>query len=416
MNHRRISRKVTGGLAAVTTAGLVGAGLLIGAGTSSAAAALDLTYGCTFPLIDVQPAEVHIDADIPDTITAGVPTGQFNIVALTKLNEDTTTGLKLVKVATIEGTAVAHAHITAPGFDTDLDVPVIVEKTAIPASGGFTVKATGKTPSLKFPTPGHIKITVGALDLNITAKKADGTLASIPPSNPFDAPCALEPPTQNNILKEGEILPGGGSTTSPPPPTSSSTTPPPPTSSSTTPPPPTSTTPKPPPGTVKYGYNLKGKSNLKNMTGDVPLSGTIDATLTLSTQQFVADLKLNPTSANLTILGFLPVVSKIAFENVGQTTGSIDSAGTLKSNSKLTIALPQVSLFGFPISQTADCKTVSPSDIALSSAPDFDVIAGGKLTGSYAISALKGCGAFNDYISMFAAAAGNTINMDLTSK
>ncbi|CRK57243.1 hypothetical protein [Alloactinosynnema sp. L-07] len=418
MNHRRISKKVTTGLAAVTTAGLVGAGLLIGAGTSSAAAALDLKYACTFPLIDVQPVEVHIDADIPDTITAGVPTGQFNIVALTKLNEDTTTGLKLVKVATIEGTAIAHAHITAPGFDTDLDVPVTVEKTAIPASGGFTVKATGKTPSLKFPTPGHIKITVGALDLNITAKKADGTLASIPPSNPFDAPCALDPAGQNNVLKEGEILPGNGSTTPPPPPPppSSTTPPPPPPPSSTTPPPPTSTTVKPPPGTVKYGYNLKGKSNLKNMTGDVPLSGTIDATLTLSTQQFVADLKLNQTTANLTIMGFLPVVSKIAFENVGQTSGSIDSQGVLKSTSKLTIALPQVNLFGFPISQSPDCKTVTPSDINLSSGGEFDVIAGGKLTGTYSIAALKGCGSFNDYISMFAASAGNTINMDLTAK
>ncbi|MGH3861216.1 MAG: hypothetical protein ACRDSQ_16750, partial [Actinokineospora sp.] len=104
------------------------------------------------------------------------------------------------------------AHITAPGFDTDLDVPVVVEKTAIPASGGFTVRATGKTPSLKFPQAGPIKITVHDLLLNITARKADGTLASIPPSNPFDAPCAQDP-GQNNVLKEGQILPAPSTTT-----------------------------------------------------------------------------------------------------------------------------------------------------------------------------------------------------------
>ncbi|SDI79187.1 hypothetical protein SAMN05192558_11245 [Actinokineospora alba] len=407
---------MTAVLASVTTAGLVGAGLFIGAGTS-AAASLDLNYGCTFPLIDVQPVKIQINASIPDTITAGVPTGEFQIEAISTLNEDTTTGLKLVKVATIEGTAMSTAHITAPGFDTDLDVPVTVEKTAIPASGGFTVKATGKTPSLKFPQAGPIKITVHDIVLNITAKKADGTLASIPPSNPFEAPC-VQDPGQNNVLKEGQILPGGGGGTTTPTTPPSTTNP-----TTTTQPPVTTTTTKPPVtttpgggGTVKYGYTLAGKSNLKNMSGDVPLKGTIDANLTLATKKFTADLVLNPATANLSIMGFLPVVSKVEFVNERQTTGSIEADGALKSNSLLTIKLPQVSLFGFPISQSADCKTVTPSDINLQSAADFDVIAGGQLTGTYTIAPLKGCGSFNDYISGFAASAGNTIAVNLTSK
>ncbi|SDP69360.1 hypothetical protein SAMN05192558_11249 [Actinokineospora alba] len=206
MTQRKLKpRRLAAVLAGLTVTGLVTTSLFVSAG-GAAAAELDLNYGCTFPLIDVQPVKVHINASIPDTITVGVPTGEFTIEALSTLNEDTTTGLKLVKVATIEGSAISTAHITAPGFDTDLDVPVTVEKTAVPASGGFTVRATGKTPSLKFPQAGPIKITVHDLMLNITARKADGTLASIPPSNPFEAPC-VQDPGQNNVLKEGQILP-----------------------------------------------------------------------------------------------------------------------------------------------------------------------------------------------------------------
>ncbi|HVK23214.1 MAG TPA: DUF6801 domain-containing protein, partial [Actinokineospora sp.] len=228
MTHRRARpRRLAAALAGATLVGVATTTLLVTASGGATAATLDLNYSCTFPLIDLQPVKVHINADIPDTITAGVPTGKFTIEALSTLNEDTTTGLKLVKVATIEGTAISSAHITAPGFDTDLDVPVVVEKTAVPASGGFTVRAVGQTPSLTFPSAGPIKITVHNLTLTITARKADGTLASIPPSNPFDAPCTQDP-GQNNVLKEGQILPKPNPTTEPTtvPPTTTTTVPP----------------------------------------------------------------------------------------------------------------------------------------------------------------------------------------------
>jgi hypothetical protein len=73
----------------------------------------------------------------------------------------------------------------------------------------------------------------------------------------------------------------------------------------------------------------------------------------------------------------------------------------------MTIKLPQVAAFGFPLSTSPDCRTSSPSEIPLTSGAGFDPLAGGTLTGTYTIASLTGCGQLNDFISMFAAGPDN---------
>ncbi|ALG11883.1 hypothetical protein AOZ06_37930 [Kibdelosporangium phytohabitans] len=167
--------------------------------------------------------------------------------------------------------------------------------------------------------------------------------------------------------------------------------------------------------TVKYGYTLAGSSFIKAPNGTTKLAGGIDAELDLATAKYTADLTLNPTTGDFKVLGFLPVTAKVAFEQAAKTTGSL-TGGVLTSSSKVQVKLPQVSVFGFPISNSPDCGTVSPSDINLKSGPNFDPLAGGKLTGEYALAALKGCGGLNDFISVFTAGPGNTIDLTLTPK
>nr|WP_157529345.1 fibronectin type III domain-containing protein [Kibdelosporangium sp. MJ126-NF4]CEL22975.1 Chitinase [Kibdelosporangium sp. MJ126-NF4]CTQ90114.1 Chitinase (EC 3.2.1.14) [Kibdelosporangium sp. MJ126-NF4] len=167
--------------------------------------------------------------------------------------------------------------------------------------------------------------------------------------------------------------------------------------------------------TVKYGYTLAGSSFIKAPNGTTNLTGGIDAELDLATSKYVADLTLNPTTGAFKVLGFLPVTAKVEFEQAAKTTGAL-TGGVLTSSSKVQVKLPQVTVFGFPISNSPDCQTVSPSDIALKSGPNFDPLAGGKLTGEYALAALKGCGGLNDFISVFTSGPGNTIDITLTPK
>ncbi|WP_189212493.1 DUF6801 domain-containing protein [Actinokineospora sp. UTMC 2448] len=404
-----MTRRLVAGGAAFAAAGLVAAGIALGSGTSAAdPVSLTLNYNCPFPLIGTQPIKVVINTDIPKTTKVGQQNPAFDIEAITTVPETATQGLTLVGAKTVEGSAVSSAEVAAPEATLPVNVPITVEKTPIPASGAFDVRATGQTPPLTFSKAGPAKITVNGLKLTLTPRTADGSETGL---GTFDSVCTLAP-GQNNELATIEILPGDSN-----PPTSTTTTVPPTTTTTTTTTqqPPTTTT-TPPNNGVRVSYDLKGVSNLKGMlTGPVPLSGTFDANADLAKGVYTGDLKLNRTSGTFKIFGFLESKADIEFVPVGQASGTV-ATGAITFNGKLTVKLPKVSLFGIPISQEPTCQTVTPSDISLKSVGNFDVLKGGKIAGTYGLSAVQGCGGLNDFISPFVQGNGHTIDMDLTIK
>lgn len=383
------STKLAAGLSGALAAGLVAAGLFAGAGTGAAAQQVDvdktLDFSCPFPLLGLQTLKTRIQATFTLPTTPGDPVRTSNFKATATVPATSNAGLREIGSATLEGTADAAVDVTTGGKTTTIALPgLTVGKTTLPENGTFDMAVSGPVPDVVVES-GPVSVTMKGYTAYVTPKKADGSYTGI---GDILSPCTLIPgqnPELFNFVAGG----GGGTTT---------------------------TSPSPPPTGVKYGYAIKGKSNLKNLGGDVPISGAIDVELALATKKFTGALTLNPTTANLTMMGFLPVVSKVAFENVGQTSGDIDSTGVLRSTSKVTIKLPQINLFGFPVSQSADCKTVAPSNIALQSGADFDVAAGGRLTGTYAIAPVQGCGGFNDFISGLVAADGNKLDLTLTAK
>ncbi|MFD9960824.1 fibronectin type III domain-containing protein [Amycolatopsis sp. NPDC058986] len=175
------------------------------------------------------------------------------------------------------------------------------------------------------------------------------------------------------------------------------------------------TKPKTTPPVVKYSYNLTGKSQLKKLAGPIDLRGGINAAITLSNGTFDADLTLNPTSAHFTLWGFVPVNARIEFAPAGKTTGTLKD-GVLKSTSSVTVKLPRITVFGFPVSANPSCQTKTPARIPLESKPGFDPLAGGKLTGSYTLPPLQGCGSLNDLVSGVASGPGNTVEVNLTPR
>lgn len=167
---------------------------------------------------------------------------------------------------------------------------------------------------------------------------------------------------------------------------------------------------------VERSYGLSGSSFIKAANGTVPLSGGIDAALDLATGKYEADLLLKPTTGHFRIFGFIPTTARIAFEPQGKTTGSLTNDGKLTTHSAVTIKLPRVSVFGFPISTSSSCKTATPAEIDLASSSAFDPVTGGPLAGTYTIPKLTGCGTYTNLISAFTAGPGNTAKIKLTAK
>jgi hypothetical protein len=169
------------------------------------------------------------------------------------------------------------------------------------------------------------------------------------------------------------------------------------------------------PPVAKYSYDLTGTSQLRRLTGPISLRGGVNAAITLVNGDFDADLTLEPTSADFTLWGFVPITAKVGFVPVGRTTGTL-TGGVLKSASSVTVKLPRITVFGIPVSASPACQTKTPAQIRLQSKPGFDPSAGGTLTGTYSLPPLQGCGALNGLVGAVASGPGNRIAVNLAPR
>ncbi|MGK5531745.1 DUF6801 domain-containing protein [Streptomyces sp. URMC 129] len=196
--------------AAVSASALVGGGFLAFGGTSASAdpVSLTLNYTCPFPLIGEQPLKVDVKTDIPSSIGVGEETPPFVIEAVTTANAKTHQGLQTVAAASIEGSALASANVTAPGVELPIEVPFEVPNQEIPKAPPYTefqINASGEAPSVTFSEPGQGEISVGDLTLTLTPKKADGSDTGL---KTFESACTLDE-GQDTVLAEFEVTEGG---------------------------------------------------------------------------------------------------------------------------------------------------------------------------------------------------------------
>ncbi|TQK51707.1 hypothetical protein FBY35_2123 [Streptomyces sp. SLBN-118] len=398
-------------LSAAVAAGLVTGLVTLGGGSASAdPVKLSQKYTCKFPIINNDPIEVVITADMPSTMQVGESVPEYDIKAVTAVSQRAAQGLGVLGAVTLEGKATADVNVTLPGGDGSLPFKVAntVAKADIPnPAAPFQVTATGKSPGglLTWAKEGTAEFDVTGMKLhNMIARDAAGDPVQLPPNgDEFAADCTLDA-GQSTLLHTMTVEDGGTDPTPTDPPTDPTDPPTDPTD------PPTDPGDEP----VSLGFDIRGTSFIKAANGNTPLAGGIDTRYDLSKGTFDADLKLNPTKGNFTIMGFLPATADVAFEQTAKTHGSLSPDGVLKSHSQMNVKLTSVKAFGLPIGGGANCRTVEPAKIDLTSEGRFQPYQGGKLKGTYTLSGLKDCGGFNDMISALIAGPGNTIDMDLT--
>lgn len=198
--HNTTVRKL--GPAIAATALMAGGGQVLADPVS-----LELEFTCPFPLIGDQPIRAQISADIPSQQTVGDPTPEFTIEALTVVNEDSRTGLKLVGSETIEGTATNQTIVVTPNREIDLTVPLTIPPSPIPDEPGeFTIPAEGVAPAITFNSDdvGEALITVGTLQLDMIARTANGEIAPAPIGE-FTSDCTQNP-GQENVLQTVQVI------------------------------------------------------------------------------------------------------------------------------------------------------------------------------------------------------------------
>ncbi|MDG4863659.1 hypothetical protein P8605_36505 [Streptomyces sp. T-3] len=371
--------------AAVLLAGLFG----FTAGHPAAADPVSLTqtYKCVFPIMEEDPLTVVIKADLPAKVKVGERIPAFQVTSVSKVSKAAAAALRTVGGTTLEGVATADVTVHMPEGPLNIGIDNTIAKKPLPdPPADFEVTAAGQAPALTFTQPGSVKIDVNSLLLTMTPRDAAGDRTGL---DTFETECSLDPSGQNKTLHTIQVEPATTDPTDPPDPGGEP---------------------------VPLSFGIKGSSFIKAANGSTPLTGAIDTRYDLDEGTFDADLRLDPAKGQFTILGFLPTTADIAFEQTSKTTGTLDTAGTLKSHSEMYVKLTNVSAFGLPIGGGPNCRTVEPAKIDLASEGRFQPYTGGRLKGTYTLPALKDCGGFNDMISAFTAGPGNTIDMNLTYK
>lgn len=175
--------------------------------------------------------------------------------------------------------------------------------------------------------------------------------------------------------------------------------------------------PQPEPEPTDRVYAANGSATLRTLTkGSVALNGSVTLAGPFTgptTGTIPATLALQPATASLVSLGFLPLKATVTFQPTEVGTAQI-LAKSVQINAKARIKLSNVSFGGIPIAASVgNCQTKQLSALSLRSTNEFTFAGGGTVAGQFAISNLAGCGNATGLLSTLTAGSGNAMLLRL---
>jgi hypothetical protein len=140
-------------------------------------------------------------------------------------------------------------------------------------------------------------------------------------------------------------------------------------------------------------YALTGTTFLKKLNTTVNLgSGTLAATVDLTTGASSSTLTLPPATASVKEFGLIPVTATTEMVQNGPATGTANlTTNTITSTASVTLKITNLTIAGLSVPVGGSCQT-TPFSVTLSSGPGFTVSGGGPISGGYTIPAFHHCG------------------------
>jgi hypothetical protein len=137
--------------------------------------------------------------------------------------------------------------------------------------------------------------------------------------------------------------------------------------------------------------------------------GSFVGSLEASTGELTGEFELPPATIEFNALGLIPVKTTFEVRPTGPVTGTVD-LNTLQVTATETfnIVFTDFTLFGIPgLDPALTCMTSTPITVSLSG--NVDIATGATLSGTWAFPAMKDCGFWNDFITLFVSSPNNTI-------
>lgn len=165
---------------------------------------------------------------------------------------------------------------------------------------------------------------------------------------------------------------------------------------------------------INVHYALTGTTFIKKLNTTVNLgSGTLAASVDLTTGTSSSTLTLPPATASVNELGLIPVSATTEMVQNGPATGTVNtSTNTITSTASVTLKITALTIAGLSLPVGNSCET-SPFSVTLSSGSGFTVGGGGPISGSYTIPLFHHCGLNTLLLNLTIPGPGNTLNLTL---
>ncbi|WP_091379213.1 DUF6801 domain-containing protein [Actinokineospora alba] len=409
------------------------------AGSTSASAEpiqLVTNHTCTYPLIDAQPAQVIRATDLPEQVTQARHLDRTPMQSRLRLGHHVAEMMRLARATSIKVTMVSHIWIQpVVGPARPLEAESATDWISLPPTPGdeFELVFNDYIAPLDFPDVGEVTIKVHDVLLDLTLRRSDGSIVIAqevqcvqdPGQNNLLATIRVAPPAAPanlrttdvgldtvelawdstgqpayEVFRDGELAATVPGTTvrvsglrpdtdyvftvrSP--------------QSLFSAPLSVHTRPR----VTHHDWNLAGTATLKAAHTSVALHGTLGVDHDVLTGNFTADLKLDPTTATMTLNGLFPATARVSFTPVGKVTGTFRTA-----HADVGITLSDLTLFGFPI-PVAPCRTTTPAALEMSSVNL-------KLAGAFTIAPFTGCAPLTSVITSNVSGPDNTVELRLS--
>ncbi|HEX6524558.1 MAG TPA: hypothetical protein VF070_31825 [Streptosporangiaceae bacterium] len=165
---------------------------------------------------------------------------------------------------------------------------------------------------------------------------------------------------------------------------------------------------------INVHYALTGTTFIKKLNTTVNLgSGTLAASVDLTTGTSSSTLSLPPATVSVNELGLIPVSATTEMIQNGPATGTVNlTANTITSTANVTLKITKLIVAGLNLPVGNSCET-TPFNISISSGAGFTVAGGGPVSGTYTIPPFHHCFLNTLLLNLTIPGPGNTLDLTL---
>jgi hypothetical protein len=163
--------------AAATSAPSTSGTSAVAAGATGGHVEKIITYTCNFPLVGTKPVTADVKVTFPATGKVGQIIQGTGFSAVATLDASTTSALRLIGAATVDGTANPQIDANISGVVVTLALPFTIPSTKVPATGNMGLPFVGAIPGFAVHKAGTVTLSIGA---NFTGTATPKTAAGKP--------------------------------------------------------------------------------------------------------------------------------------------------------------------------------------------------------------------------------------------